>query len=235
MEQSDMPLPEVQISPPKRPINLLFPGIIIGAVIGGSGVWAFFSFPGSETQIPNVQDTIPTQSSTVPAGWRLYENKEIGITFEYPDTWGNIRVGKEVGCFEAKQEMAASGDPCEQVLLSFGDVREGIFLATQTLLHEKYPIGRGAFFGDEYVGSEEILLGYCSGKMGGNPCTTARNSHGVLVTKSFGVLGFDGEAGWKYLARSPHPYFSSVVLSSSRLNPTWQSDFDRLVDSLKFI
>lgn len=213
------------------------PAMVVGVLLGGVATWALMSNQKSAFEPAPAPDPVSVTGGNVSLqpGWRLYENREIGVAFEYPETWGTIRVEKEAGCFEAKEEMATSGDPCEQVRLSFEAVPAGIFFATETFLHEKYPIGRGAFFGDEYVSSEESLLGYCTGKKAGNPCTTTINSHGVLMTKSFGVLGMDDETGWKYLMRSPHPYFSSVVLASSRLNPAWQSDFDRLVDSLRFI
>ena len=225
------PMPQ----PASRSIVLPVLGALVaGLVLGGGAVWAYGSLSSTNAPAPVVDN----DRLSVTPGFKTYENKEIGIVFEYPEAWGEIRVEKEVGCFEAKekQEMAATGDPCEQVRLSFADVSVGVFFAVQTPLHWKYPIGRGAFFGDVYVdGSESYLAQYCDSRAGGKPCAVATNSNGVFFVKSYEVLGMDDETGWKYLLRSPHRYYSSVVLSSSRLGPAWQADFDKLVGSLRFL
>lgn len=224
---------------------MLTSGVLVLVVLVGVAAWIFTTAksPVVDTQIQGATTT-PVAQSQIPAGWRVYENKKIGIAFNYPEAWGEVVVADvEGGCDspEAQAEIAATHDPCIQIVMRFPSplyASGGIFLATETALHQKYPVGRGAFWGDEFIPTQQAIEHYCDGKSG--TCVVSKNSNGVTIAKTYlsaaapGDMG-EQQEGWVYRLYSPNSVYQSIIISAVRLDARWQVDFDRLVDTLRFI
>lgn len=191
---------------------------------------------------------VATTTAQTAAGWKLYENYELGIAFEYPQAWGEIGImHDELGCdvvgtasvwgqassTQLVADMAATEDPCDQAMLSL--MGRGSILAATTPLYHKYPYGRGGFWGDKYVADDMVLANFCTAEQNDRSCELIQNKNGVTIAKAFGPYGEESSDAWVYVMRSPHPYYSSIVLSSYNLESGQQADFDRMVDSLTFI
>lgn len=229
------PVPQQPAPPPQLATNwwAVLAGVLLLVIVGGAAAWAYTNY---KPAAPLEQVPVTTESTQPPAGWKLYENREIGVAFEYPEIWGEIQVSEEVGeCQNLSQEQM-SDDPCKQVRLGVPETGlpgSRVFLSVQTPLHKAHTPGRGPFFGDIYVESKRALGEHCN-KVNKELCGVHINSNGVVYVKDSTVANWDTTIE-AYFIRSPHPYYGSVVLSAALLSDPQKADFSRLVDTFNFI
>lgn len=68
--------------------------VIIG-IIGFTG-WRVYEANREASQVPIDNSTIvPREKSSVPDGWKKYENKDLSFSFAYPEEWGEVIVSNE--------------------------------------------------------------------------------------------------------------------------------------------
>ncbi len=241
------PAPAPAPLPPDAPVSTgrwIMLASTAALVLVGAG--AAFAYSVYKPALPD--GALQVATTTAQTGWKLYENYELGIAFEYPESWGEIGImHDEHGCdvvgtasvwgqassTQLMADMAATEDPCDQVMLSF--MGRGSILAVTTPLYHKYPYGRGGFWGDKYVADDMALANFCITEQNNRSCELIQNKNGVTIAKASGPYGEESSDAWVYVVRSPHPYYSSIVLSSYNLEPGRQADFDRMIDSLTFI
>jgi hypothetical protein len=193
------------------------------------------------------KDALIPQMVQEPLGWRVYENSEIGIAFEYPAAWGDISVSKEVAdCYstdatyysasklaQMRKDVAESpNDPCQQVRLMIGNA---IIAQTATPLEHKYPTPRGSYWGDvsAEIVSDEYIANFCTTEIA-IVCKVISNLQNIPIVYYQGVIGVE-EEGEVYLVRTKHPLYYGLALSPSRLPIKDTSDFRRLIETLRFI
>ncbi len=223
-------------------------GVLLGVVLGvgitaASSLYLFSAYKANTDALLKEN----AQASKAAPEFTTYTNKELGIAFEYPESWGEINVEKGVeDCFstdanyytsaqlqQMKKDVAEAHDPCLTIFVKAGD---GTFLVTMTPLAVKYPIPRGGFWGF-YAGSvknDAFVENYCSGVTEGT-CEVLTNAHNIrLAHYSGGSIGLE-EQGEFYLAHTPHSLYYGLALSPSRLPVAMQDDFSAVIDSLRFI
>jgi len=239
--------------------------ILVGlAVVGGGAYYVGQQNAPSQTASEDNLDTLqvlsttnnspettvntPTQSNAVRVGWKRYENKEIGIAFEYPESWGEISVNREKGCMyentqyygekvasEMKKKLDTTGDPCLHLTLRVG---ERNFLATQSALYAQYPVPRGGYWGDaaSSIKTDEYVRNFCSTSRGGD-CKVFTTSNGIRVASyvDSGVCEMGCQPGTHYVIKSPHAFYFGLTLLASDVGNVNGSDFERLINSLRFI
>ncbi len=223
--------------------------ILLGIVVLGGGAYFFVQPQSSQTASKNNTATTTTQTTPVSTtGWRLYENREIGVAFEYPESWGEVSVSREKGCQvdyyyfgtstvkKFLSEMQRTGDPCDHVMLLLfsPSPRSGdIFLDTMTPLANEYHLGRGGYWGDVSGLINDVFMAKVCAQAG---TVCAKNSRGIQVAKVPNQpSGEDGPMVTVYYIKSTHPFYYGLALSASRLNPAWEADFERVVDTLHFV
>lgn len=235
-------------------IILIFALVVL--IAGGLGYFGL-------TQKPRTSDTVATttgqtaaqsgQTPSIPTGWVLYENTDIGIVFYHPPSWGTIGVVRDTGCaldenyygkdvvVQIKKEMVlAPQDKCDQVRIGpassqWGEKYPTPILVTTSPLYAKYPTPRGGFWGD-YSGavvSNAYITDYCS-KIQGGECNVITNSQNIMFARYRGIIGAE-EEGEFYLAHSSNPIYYGLSLSPSRLPAEYQKDFDKVIDTLRFL
>lgn len=138
----------------------------------------------------------------------LYENKNLGIRFGYPKSWGNVTVQYDG----------------EQFLFLFGDDRRLVFS-----LLSKLPAGRDAYWGDiGYNLHKENLSTFCSSFAGFRfmewvrSCTPYETNAGDQGIKLEGIYG-----EWRENAAEIDVY---VVLHETSLYTTLVASDERLID-----
>jgi len=196
---------------------------LLAIILIGGGIYFF------------VNSQPAAQITTNPTGWKIYQNQEIGIAFEYPESWGEIFANSTKGeCDNLDPREIVSGDPCTMITLSvlYDGENRSAFLAAQTALNHAHPLPRGSFWGDTYIGSPITLSTYCASKTP-NTCTLRMNSKGVKYVKDDIAPDFSGTVK-AYLMYSSHEHHS-VVLTPPLPGTPQEAEFNRLVDSIQFI
>ncbi len=146
-----------------------------------------------------------------------YEDKELGIAFSYPQEWGEVIVKDESG--ECPKEYI--DDACNQRRLIFAGLLAdgGVILASETSGHDKFPIGRGGFWGD-YAG--HIPKNYLEKCTTVQNCEVLTNQSDVTFAKYYRAIpemGSDDNPPPSYeyhLFRSDSEYYGTI-LSSTRI------------------
>lgn len=233
--------------------------LIIALVVILAGGFGYFELT-KKTDTPSTATTTeqataqPKPKSSIPTGWVLYKNADIGIAFYHPASWGTIAVVRDFGCTldenyygkdivaQIKKETAlAPQDKCDQVRIGpaspqWGEKYPMTILVTTSPLYAKYPTPRGGFWGD-YSGAvvnNAYVTNYCS-KITEGECSVITNSQNIMLARYQGVIGVDDEEGVVYLANSTHPTYYGLSLSPSRLPAEYQKDFDKVLDTLYFL
>ena len=217
-------------------------GVFLALLFLGAGL--FWVYMAGQTQ----KDALIPQIVQEPLGWRAYENSEIGIAFEYPAVWGDISVSKEVAdCYstdttyysasklvQMRKDVAESpNDSCQQVRLMVGGA---IIVQTATPLANKYPVPRGGYWGDmsSSVTSDAYITNFCTKHTVGT-CNLISNMQKIPIVRYEGIIGMGDEVGEVYLVHTAHPLYYGLALSPSRLPVKDDSDFMRLIETLRFI
>ncbi len=166
---------------------------------------------------------------------KTYRDSDLGISFDYPASWGEITIDNEPG----NCPSGYSADDCNFRTLLVKDVNSaGIFLTAETKGHSDNPIGRGAFWGDPAGNISLTYQAECTNSQG---CTLVTNSNDV----TFALYEADPppeEMGYqpeRYYVYNPNNQYYGIVLSSHRLN-SQSSDNSKLfreivVESFEFI
>jgi hypothetical protein len=72
-------------------IEVLLIFVILG-IIGFTG-WRVYEANREVSQVPVDKSTVTkTEKSTIPKGWKEYENKDLGFSFAHPETWGEVSM-----------------------------------------------------------------------------------------------------------------------------------------------
>jgi hypothetical protein len=181
--------------------------------------------------------------------WKTYRNEEIGVEFQYPSKWGEIKERKEQGCYDyenggVNKTILTKEDQCYQIALYTSNYDKAIFFSTQSNLRVKFGIPRGAYWGD-YTGaikSEKDIQRMCEGQKE-NDCNVYKTLNGIWVAKRLEQREFspEGEMIYVYYIKSSHPIYFSIAMSADRImrankqDLSTESDFSKVIDSLVFL
>lgn len=144
---------------------------------------------------------------------KTYRDDDLGITFEYPATWGEITVDDEAGNCPSGYEA----DNCNFRTLLLKEVYSAaIILSAETKGHHDNPPGRGGFWGDD---AGNISLNYISECEASQDCTVVENSNDV----KFALYKADSriETNYKperYYVYNPNNQYYGMVLAADSLN-----------------
>lgn len=83
----------------------ILPILLILLVIGLGGFAAWRYFDARDKSSGSQNDTNQQMSDEIPEGFVLYENKEAGLSFAYPEEWGEVKLIKQ-----AKDELLSGKD-----------------------------------------------------------------------------------------------------------------------------
>ncbi len=230
-----------------------------GDVVGGLPETGSYA-DDSITSTANSESIV--NSDTITSSWKIYRNDELEITFKYPNEWGKIKTEREEVCNltfggnDGIRESSQTGDPCTSVSVGLEKTRyyvneygtptgriSGVyfdtFLYSLTPLYVKYAPGRDGNWTSNVrtVMSDASFNDYANKCNNISNCEVFTNKNGVRIIKSFQSGGGMGTMlGWKYLIKSPNPFFSAIVIGSlGKYEDPKHKEFDFLVNSLKFI
>jgi hypothetical protein len=191
----------------------------------------------TDTEVASgLEDLMIVQNNSVPLA--SFEDKEIGIGFNYPEAWGTITVSTEAGTCPPTY----ADDPCQLKILQvkIGTTSE-IFFVAETTGHEKYPLGRGGFWGDLAGNIKSDYLDLCSSR---EFCDVVKNKSGITFARYHAHVSEMGEEETSSLSyeykvyRHENPYYG-LILSSARVKSAG-ADVEKLfeetiVSSFKFL
>ncbi len=225
-------------------------------IFSGDAVWDetereianSFTFVSQPTVIATPTPTpTPTATANEYAGWKTYTDEKLKIEFKYPADWKGI----EEEARKCDNPAAATGsDPCEHINLlvtAFKNLQAYMagpsIASAKSVLYEKYPVGRGGYWGDEVNKITDLnsVKNYCA-KIGGTKCRVYQNTNGVTIARSVeqncSEAGCSGEIVMYYVKLN-NDIFPAMVFSTAALKDTGvvdlEVDMDKLVNSLKFI
>lgn len=186
--------------------------------------------------------------------WKTYRNEQIGIQFEYPTSWGDINLSREVGCVDyyAEEVIVPKDvkDSCLHISLSASNFNHGFFLSTEGVDFTKTGIPKGVDWRFRMIFIQKGQENFCSNNpyttttdkgRGGDlgECVTFKNNQNLTVVKGTrGVPFTEQDRMVAYFVRSLHPVFYDVVLSGQYLKspfyPQAEDDIKKLVDTIRF-
>lgn len=177
--------------------------------------------------------------------WKIYMNEEIGVRFDYPAKWGEIKEWREEGCFEYNKDgdleevYPSEKDKCSQIALFATNFKDSLFFSTQTPLKSRYGAPRGGWWGDEayLVKSENDVKNFCKDKPK-NQCSVFKTKNNLLVVKNIERRPFFSPEDKivVYYMKSTHPIYFSIVMSFEKFEyENVEDDFDKVIGSLIFL
>lgn len=203
--------------------------------------------PNNSNPIETKQEKKPSLTGTT--GWTTYRNEEMGIQFDYPNSWGDINVSKEVGCVDYyAAEVAIPKDlkeSCFHITLSASSFDKGAFLSTEGVDYTNTEIPRGADWRFRLISMPKEQENFClnnpfipMGNKGGHleNCKKFKTASELLVTKGVREIPFtENEKMTVYFIRTNHPIFYDLVLSSQYLkSSTSENELQQLIETIKF-
>jgi hypothetical protein len=233
----------------KLPQTLILFGILVVAVVGSAYAW----WQSSQTPttgesaeegsiIPPVFYTEPEMAIKAegripqPLYWYVegdlayVTDPEVGISFQYPSSWGRLTTEDENGLCQT----FTNEEPCNQRIYVFADLKyAGIFLVAETRGHQEAPIGRGGFWGDS---AGAITPEYLTSCLWDETCTTIVNKNGVKIGKFSTVYAPYDEPDKTvddfYIVHSSRSPYYGLMFSVERIKDTNASigrDFENTV------
>lgn len=234
----------------KKPLFLVALILLIGGVVF---VWmkkqekSVVPVPNNPNPTETKQEENPSPTDT--AGWITYRNEEIGIQFDYPNSWGDINVSKEAGCVDYyAAEVVIPNDlkeSCFHITLSASSFDKGAFLSTEGIDYTSTEIPRGADWRFRLISMPKEQENFClnnpfipMGNKGGRleNCNKFKTASGLSVTKGVREIPFtEKEKMTVYFIRTNHPIFYDLVLSSQYLkSSTSENELQKLIETIKF-
>lgn len=213
---------------------------------------------GTEENGNSAQDTIEYER------YKVYQNADLGIAFDYPAHWGNINM-EESFCVDgpwvedsARQEWAATEDPCMSISLKakiYGENREPeVFLYSHTPLYREFLPAYGFPWVISDIRIGKALEDYCVDfwtrmaaygddidfsheELVGERCDAFINRHGMRIWKSYEASeGESGFFGWQYHIKLSNKWFPALILGAwGPPNSEQHLEVERLVNSIKAI
>ncbi len=176
---------------------------------------------------------LPVPTNETVTNTKTYEDSELGFAFDYPADWGEITTHNESGT--CPQGYVA--DNCNQRYLI---AKGATFLSAETRGHSDYPIGRGAFWGDNASNISSNYLSKCESN--NKVCTVVTNNNGLSFAFYKGTPDPEDIGGFsspRYYIYNPNSQYYGVVLSLHQLNSQTQDNSElfkkTVIDSFRFI
>lgn len=163
--------------------------------------------------------------------WKTYRNDQLGIRFDYPASWGEINVSKEIGCIDyyAKEINVSDEvkDSCLQISLSANAFDKGFFLSTEGEDYTKTDIPKGGDWRFRLLSMPKNQEDFClnnpyisNGSLGGRliDCKVFKTINGLMVTEGLREVPFTQKEMMKvYFVRTSHPTYYNLVLSGQNI------------------
>lgn len=181
--------------------------------------------------------------------WRVYQNEDLGIVFEYPSIWGEIQESKDSTPCDGGEARNPEEGKCQRITLSVGNLKneKRVFLATETLAYTSSHLdgryAQGAAWDEKVRVIPKDKEDFCSN----NPylpkgtsfvrCSVLKTEHGISVAVAEGIVPFtDNEQMTSFFIRTDNPLYYDLIVSSVELEkifPTSKIDMRKLVESIR--
>lgn len=236
--------------------NLIFVGIlssIIGAVIMGVIVYLVLnnSYSVKQAQLNNQISTLQNQINTLTkqaeivlpsstptpidqneiAGWKTYENKEIGISFKYPSEYGDFSISmanseakKYTGGFQNNKAFSIGG-----ITEDFTAGRSGYFLDFVKYLSESGKYYHLMALGKKWLVEPVKILNVDGQKIlivNGDSYVEERNEEGPTINP--------GPNGGALVNLPSGGNFKGLAIWNSDIKTLSQSKFEEILATFKF-
>lgn len=96
MDQLNVPVNNIpEMKTEKKPKSkIIIAAIVVALILIGAGV--YYALVGKKTETPaSTSTTTPSASTTTTdetASWKTYSSTELGLSFKYPESWGNVKT-----------------------------------------------------------------------------------------------------------------------------------------------
>ena len=190
--------------------------------------------PASDTSKQNLTN-IPEVKKLL----SVFTDDKIGFQFSHPSEWGEVIVDVEKGTCPENY----SKDTCDFMVYKFSQINnltDVMFLTIETQGHEMYPVGRGAFWGDEAGKISSSYLDVCANS---KECSVMENENTISFAKYRTVLpGYEVDPlnfdNVYHVYRNNSPYSGYLMTPGSfkSLSPDIEQKFEStVVNTFKFI